>query len=450
MASFGKAMRDAHFDFAPSYTPLNHGSFGAYPTTVRDYQQSLQRETEARPDTFIRFRYPELLREARQAVAPLLGADTDEVVFVPNALTGINSVLRNLTYEKGDVILYFSTIYGACLNTIKSLEDTTPVKGVSISLTYPIEDKAIRDRFIETNFILQMQGARVRLALFDTVLTFPGVRFPWESLVRLCKQLNVLSCVDGAHGIGHIDLAHCARVGPDFFISNCYKWLMVPRGCAVLCVPRRNHHLIKTTYPTSEGYLPQAQREAVSPTEYFVRLFEKVSTVDATPYISVLEALKFREQICGGEKQIRDYCTRLAREGGELMAALMGTAVLENETGTLRDCCFTNVRLPLDIGQPRRDPILLYENRQGETFSPEEVQAMADWITERSVNEFDSFLATRFYAGAFWTRLSSQIYLDRADFEWAAKVLLDLCDRARKGEWRSVSTSANIQGRLDI
>lgn len=59
--------------------------------------------------------------------------------------------------------------------------------------------------------------------LSDTVLTFPGARMPWEALVQACKELNVLSLIDGAHGIGHIDLGHLGEVGPDFFVSNCYK-----------------------------------------------------------------------------------------------------------------------------------------------------------------------------------------------------------------------------------
>jgi selenocysteine lyase/cysteine desulfurase len=32
-----------------------------------------------------------------------------------------------------------------------------------------------------------------------------------------------LSLIDGAHGLGHIDLSHLGEVGPDFFTSNCYK-----------------------------------------------------------------------------------------------------------------------------------------------------------------------------------------------------------------------------------
>ena len=59
--------------------------------------------------------------------------------------------------------------------------------------------------------------------LIDTVLTFPGARMPWEALVQACKDMGILSLIDGAHGIGHIDLSHLGEVGPDFFVSNCHK-----------------------------------------------------------------------------------------------------------------------------------------------------------------------------------------------------------------------------------
>jgi len=39
-----------------------------------------------------------MLEESRAAVAPFLGVATDDVVFVPNATTGVNTVLRNLIY----------------------------------------------------------------------------------------------------------------------------------------------------------------------------------------------------------------------------------------------------------------------------------------------------------------------------------------------------------------
>ena len=223
MAVFGRSVRHQYFSFDKDYTPLNHGSFGAYPTIVRNRQRELQRLTDARPDTFLRYTYPGLLEESRTAIAPLLGIAVDEVVFVPNATTGVNTVLRNLTYVPGDVIVFFSTIYGTCEKTVASLCETTPLESVEIAIQYPLEDEEIVQKFRDTVKALHDRGQKAKIVIFDTVLTFPGVRFPWEALVRCSKELGILSLIDGAHGIGHIDLTELGNVGPDFFISNCYK-----------------------------------------------------------------------------------------------------------------------------------------------------------------------------------------------------------------------------------
>ena len=199
----------------------------------------------------------------------------------------------------------------------------------------------------------------------------------------------------------------------------------------------------RTTYPTAEGFLPDAERRRLAPSEYFVHLFEKIATTDTTPYLCIPEALGFREEVCGGEGEVRDYCTRIARDGGELMAALLGTRVLENGTGTLRNCCFANVQLPLRVETGSEDAAAPFvKSSQDDGCGQEgglpagEAHAAADWITMASVEEFDTFLATRYYAGGFWVRVSGQVYLDMRDFEWAATVLLDLCDRVRSGRWK--------------
>lgn len=38
-------------------------------------------------------------------LAPLVGADHDELVLVPNVMAAINDVLRNFDWQKGDVII---------------------------------------------------------------------------------------------------------------------------------------------------------------------------------------------------------------------------------------------------------------------------------------------------------------------------------------------------------
>jgi selenocysteine lyase/cysteine desulfurase len=195
-------MRSAHFQFAPTYKPLNHGSFGTHPTPVREAHYSLQATAIERPDTFISYTTFPLLAKSRSEIAPLLGVHHDEVVFVPNATTGVNTVLRNIKFEDGDVVLTFSTAYPACTKTVSAIGEILPVKLEKVDLVYPVEDEVILDAFKEKVRSLTAEGKRVRVAMFDTVSTFPGARLPWEELVGICKELDILSLVDGAHGIG--------------------------------------------------------------------------------------------------------------------------------------------------------------------------------------------------------------------------------------------------------
>jgi selenocysteine lyase/cysteine desulfurase len=144
------------------------------------------------------------------------------VVYLPNATTGINTVLRNLEFKEGDHILYFATIYGACEKTVAYITETTPAQIVKIECTYPVEDDWIVEEFQKKVKDVKAKGGNVKIAIFDTVVSMPGVRVPFERLTTACKELGVLSCIDGAHGVGHVELDF-STFDPDFFVSNCHK-----------------------------------------------------------------------------------------------------------------------------------------------------------------------------------------------------------------------------------
>lgn len=219
--AFGKPMRE-QFLFAPGYLPLNQGSFGTYPKSVRDCFRGWQDVSEARPDTFHRYDYPKHLDSARIAMASYLGVPAEEVVFMQNATTGVNTVLRSLVFEKGDVIIHLSTAYGACAKTVDYICETTPAESFNVKVEYPITDDDLVARFVEGLGAVKTDGKRVKVALFDTISSMPGMMVPWERMVDVCKEHGILSLVDGAHGAGHIEL-NLGRVQPDFFVSNCHK-----------------------------------------------------------------------------------------------------------------------------------------------------------------------------------------------------------------------------------
>lgn len=303
-----------------------------------------------------------------------------------------------------------------------------------IIVKYPMEDADLVSLFRETIQATKASGKTPRIAIFDTVSSLPGVRMPFEKLTAVCKEHSVLSLVDGAHGISHLHL-DLSKLDPDFFVSNCHKWLFVPRGCAVFYVPLRYQPSMRTSLPTSHGFIPQGAKAIANPLppnskSEFVNQFEFVGTIDNTNYLTVQESIRFRHEVCGGETAIIEYNTNLAKKGGEVVAKILGTKTLDNATGSLTDCCLINVLLPIEVTP--------YESFGTTTVKPEHAVKAGQWIEQTIINDYKSFLPIFSFQGQWWTRLSAQIYLDLSDFEWAGKMLKEICDRVGKQEFLEV------------
>lgn len=124
------------------------------------------------------------------------------------------------------------------------------------------------------------------------------------------------------------------------------------------------------------------------------------------------------------------YCQTLAREGAKLVAKELGTEVMENKTGTLgAECCLANVRLPISVVKAKE-----YAAAAGveEADVGGEVR---DWMHKTSLDDHGTFLQTMFHGGAWWARLSGQVYLEMADMTWAAETLKKIIARVEAGEW---------------
>jgi selenocysteine lyase/cysteine desulfurase len=66
---------------------------------------------ELNPDKFFRYDVFSLMNDLRVRFAAYVGADEDDLTFVPNASEGVNSVLRSLKVPAGKKIMLLNLAY---------------------------------------------------------------------------------------------------------------------------------------------------------------------------------------------------------------------------------------------------------------------------------------------------------------------------------------------------
>jgi len=128
--------------FDSTVTFLNHGSYGACPKPVLEYQRQIHEELERQPLVFFSQRIQSLLDQSRRILCDLVGADPSDLVFVGNATAGVNAVLRSLKFQAGDEILTTAHDYNACRNVANYVVGRSGAKVVEVSLTLPIDSPA--------------------------------------------------------------------------------------------------------------------------------------------------------------------------------------------------------------------------------------------------------------------------------------------------------------------
>ncbi|ELT91048.1 hypothetical protein CAPTEDRAFT_114516 [Capitella teleta] len=277
-------MKLAEFNrFDSNYTFLNHGSFGAIPNQVKEKQLEMMELREKNPNKFIQITQYELIEEARRALATFLGSDYEDIIFVENVSKGFSNILRSLTLAPGEALLIYTHTYGAMKDSAQAMVDrSNGSELLNLDLPFPIESP---DDVISLFDEMLTNHTNIKIAILDHIAQ-PGILFPIQELVDVCKSHGVLTVVDGAHAPGHVDL-DLEELGADFYIGTLYKWLFGPHGSSFQWVAERYHSIVQPAV-TSFGY--------GSP---YPENFRQQGTRDPIPFIVMPTAIDFFESFGG-------------------------------------------------------------------------------------------------------------------------------------------------------
>ena len=136
-----------------------------------------------------------------QALAGFVGADAEDLVFVPNVTTAVNSVLRSMPLEPGDELLTTDHEYNAVRNVLEFVAGRSGAQVVVAKIPFPLDSA---ERAIDA--VLDRVTPRTRLLLVDHVTSQTGLVLPVARWIGELAPRGVEVFVDGAHALGMLPL----------------------------------------------------------------------------------------------------------------------------------------------------------------------------------------------------------------------------------------------------
>ena len=324
-----------HWSLEQSRLFLNHGSFGACPDFVIAEQRKWQELMEQEPVRFFEELMPGLLQYSRQALGKFLHCSPEDLAFVSNATSGVNTVLRSLQFERGDEILVPNHAYQACRNSIDFVARRWGAKVVEVNIPFPIEGPQTVIGLMKSAYT-----SKTKLVMIDTVTSPTGLLMPFEELTAYFESRGVEVLLDAAHGIGMIPL-NLATLGASYVTSNCHKWLCAPKGTAFLYVREDKQKKIQPltishghTYPLGE-------------TTRFRHEFDWTGTQDISGWCALPAVIEgMADLVDGGWEGIMQHNHELAIQGRDILCDRLG---IEQPCPNEMIACISTIKLPGEI-----------------------------------------------------------------------------------------------------
>ena len=377
---------------APGTTFLNHGSFGACPIPILELQNELRRQMEAEPVQFLWRRYEERLEPSREIVGAFLGARARDVVFVTNATTAVNAVVRSMKLRAGDQLLTTNLDYNACHNAFAEEAWRAGAELVTAEVPFPVSSA---DAITEA--ILRRVTKRTRLAMLDHVTSNTSLVLPIRQLVRKLESRGVATLVDGAHAPGMLPL-NLQKLRPAYYTGNLHKWVCAPKGAAFLWA-REDMQIGLQPAVVSHGN----NTRRAGYTEFQDR-FDWAGTFDPTAWMCAGDAIQWMEKLLpGGWPAIRERNHQLAVQARELLCKRLNLEA-PSPKGMLGS--MATLSLPERFqGKPRNGRI-----------DPEQLRLYDDFGIEVPFMRFGQ-PERRYF------RVSAQVYNTLADYAHLARAL---------------------------
>jgi selenocysteine lyase/cysteine desulfurase len=217
----------SEFPVTDNLTYLNHAGVAPTSIRVRDAVSGWLDRYVAR-GILDEEGWEETAEACRARYASLIGAVPDEIAFVRNTSNGLALVAEGLSWKPGDRVAVATELeYPSNVYVWQHLRN----RSVAVD-TIAAPDGAVTPEAIED--VLQ---PGTRLVAVSSAQYATGAVTDLEAVGTLCRDRDILCCVDGIQTVGALDI-DVNQVGAHFLAADSHKWLLGMPGIGALYISK--------------------------------------------------------------------------------------------------------------------------------------------------------------------------------------------------------------------
>ncbi len=345
---------------------------------------------------FLLRKYMPALPHILEKLETFTGASPGSVVLVPNATTGVNTVLSNLKLNPGDELLTTGQEHFASRNALQYYAERKGANIVEVPIKVPVSSPG---QVVDS--IMSRITGRTVLVMIDHVSSPTGMIFPVAELIHKLDEFGIDVLVDGAHAPGMLPL-NLADLGAAYYTGNCHKWMCTPPTAAILYVrPDRQ-----------AGFRPAVMSHFASDfitelSEFQVE-FSWNGTIDPTPRMAIPFAIDYLEKLHpGGWSGIMKDNHDKAVRASELISSKIG----------LQPACPTSMMGSMGA-------MILSYKAPTDLPHPAGIDPLGTWLLKEKHIEIP-VTHTAIPPGRL-LRFSAQLYNGDAEYEYLAEAIGDV------------------------
>jgi selenocysteine lyase/cysteine desulfurase len=229
----------AEFPVTSKYAYFDNAAVGPLPArTLEAANRVMQEKCEG---DLHWMEWEETVEQTRNSIAPLIGADPDEIALVHSTTEGLALVANGLSYERGSNIV-----------TCDMEFQTNLFPWQAVAKRQDVELRVVRNhdgKLLMEDFS-QVIDTKTRLVAVSYVQFSNGFRIDLEELSKIAHENGAYIVTDAVQAVGQMPV-NMSKLGIDFLAASGYKWLISPISTGFLYVRR---DLLDQLWPTMVGY----------------------------------------------------------------------------------------------------------------------------------------------------------------------------------------------------